>query len=68
MKSQFSEEEPVVEEGDCTIHAKHQESHSEVEDNQDDFVYEEANDHVNLAKVVDPDLFVDDNKLVNVVV
>ena len=39
-----------------------------IKDSQQDFVYEEANDHVSLTKVVDPVVFVDDNKLVNVAV
>ena len=39
-----------------------------MEDSQEDFDYEAANDHVILAKVVDPVFLADDNKPVNVVV
>ena len=45
LKEVFSEE-PTVEEDDFVIHVEHQESHTEVEDSQDDCVYEVASDHV----------------------
>lgn len=63
-EAEFSEEEPV----DFASHAKHQESHSEVEDSQEDCVYDAANDQVSPAKLVDLDLFTDDSgiKPVNV--
>ena len=50
MKEVFSEEEPAIEEDDFESHAKHEESHSEVEDSQDDCVYEAESDHVNPNK------------------
>ena len=59
LKEVFSEE-PIVEEGDFVSHAKHQESHSEVEDNQEDYVY--------VATNVEPVMFDIENKHVNVVV
>ena len=37
-----------------------------MEDIQEEFVYEVATDHVILAKIVDPVVFVDDSKFVNV--
>ena len=52
-------EEPIVEEDDF---ASHEESHSEVEDSQDDCVYEADSDHVITAKDVDPVMFDDDNE------
>ena len=39
-----------------------------MEDSQEEFDYEVASDHVILEKVVDPNVLVDDSKLVNVVV
>ena len=61
LKEVFSEE-PVVEEDDFASYAKHQESHSEVEDSQDDYVYEAASDHVNPKNIVDLVVFVDDSE------
>ena len=62
----FSEER-TVEEDDFASHAKHQESHSEVEDSQDDCVYEATSDHVIPTNIV---VFVDDseNKPANVAI
>ena len=39
-----------------------------MEDSKKEFDYEVASDHVILEKVVDPNVLVDDSKLVNVVV
>ena len=64
----FSEEEPTIEECDFASHAKHLESHNEVEYSQEDFDYEETSDHVISTTVVDPVVLADDNKHVNVVV
>ena len=61
-------EELTLEEDDFASHAKHQESHSEVEDSQEDYFYEVGSDHVIPTKVVDPVVLVDDNKPINVVV
>ena len=63
-------EEPIVEEGDFASHTKHQESHSEVEDSKDDYVYEATCDNVIPTKIVDLVVFVDDseNKHANVAV
>ena len=52
-------EESVVEEDDSVSQEEHQESHTEVEDSQDDCVKEAASDHVIPAKVVDPVVLVD---------
>ena len=67
LKEVFSEE-PTVEEDEFASQAKHGESHSELEDSQDECVYEAVSDQVITTKVVDPVVLVDDNKLVNVVV
>ena len=61
LKEVFNEE-PVVEEDGFESQAKHEESHSEVEDSQDDFDYEATSDHVILAKDVDPVMFNEDNE------
>ena len=55
-------EEPTVEEDDSVSQAEHQESHTEVEDSQDDCVKEAASDHVIPANDVDPVMFDDDSK------
>ena len=68
LKEVFSEDEPAIEECDFANHAKHQESHTKVEDSQEDFDYQAASDHVITTKVVDPVVLADDNKPVNVVV
>ena len=61
FKFSFSEE-PTVEEDDFVSQAKHQESHTEVEDSQDECVYEAASDHVIPTKDVDPVMFDDDSE------
>ena len=61
-------EEWTVEEYDFASQEKHQESHGEVEDNQEDFDFDAVSDHVIRAKVVDPVVLPDDNKPINVVV
>ena len=43
---EFSEDESILEEADFASHTKHQKSDNEVEGSQQDFVYEEANEHV----------------------
>ena len=58
LKEVFSEE-PTIEEDDFISQAKHQESHTEVEDSQNNCVYE---DHVIPAKDVDPVMFDDDSE------
>ena len=55
-------EEPTIEEDDFVSQEKHQESHTEVEDSQDECVYEAGSDHVIQAKTVDLFVFVDDNE------
>ena len=55
-------EEPTVEEYDFVSRAKHQESHTEVEDSQDDSVYEAASDHVIPANDIDRVMFDDDSE------
>ena len=67
LKEVFSEEY-VVEEDEFASQEKHEESHSELEDNQDDCVYEATGDHVIPTKVVDPIVLADDSKPINVVV
>ena len=62
MKEVFSDE-PVVKESDFASHAKHQESHSEVEHIQEDFDYKVACDHVIPTKIVDRVMFVDGNEI-----
>ena len=59
LKEVFSEER-VVEEDDIARHTKYQESHSEVEDSQEDCVYATTN--------VDRVIFDSENKIVNVAV
>ena len=49
------------EEDDFVSHAELQESHTEVEDSQDDCVYEAASDHVFPANDVDLVMFDDDS-------
>ena len=61
LKEVFNEE-PTVEEDDSVSQAEHQESHTEVEDNQDDCVYEVASDHVIPANDFDPVMFDDDSE------
>ena len=63
MKEVFSDE-PTIEEDDFASFQ------NEVEDGQDDYVYEAASDHVIPAKIVDLVVFVDDseNKPANVAV
>ena len=61
LKEVFSEE-PTVQEDDFVSEAEHQESHTEVQDSQDDCVYEVASDHVIPTKDVDPVMFDDDSE------
>ena len=65
IRKEVFSDEPAVEECDCVSHANHQESHSEVEDGEEDFV---ASDNVIPPKVVDLVVLVDDNKPINVLV
>ena len=61
LKEVFSEE-PTVEEDDSVSQTEHQESHTEVEDSQDDCVKEATSDQVIPAKDVDPVMFDDDSE------
>ena len=56
-------EEPTVEEDDFASQEKHQESHSEVEDSQEDFVYEATSDNVSPTNIFVPIMFLDDNEI-----
>ena len=65
LKEVFSEQ-LTTEEDDFVSQAEHQESHTKVEDSQDDCVdcvYEAATDDVIPTKVVDPIMFVDDTEI-----
>ena len=61
MKEVFSDE-PTVEEDDFVSQAKHQESHTKVEYNQDDCVYEATSDHVIPTNDIDLVFFDDDSE------
>ena len=68
LKEVFSEE-PTVEEDNFVRQGEHQESHTEVEESQDDCVYEAAIDHViPAANDIDPIMFDDDSESKPVIV